>query len=153
MAISPQVMSTPKPLQTRRYGKLPTVVRGARYSLSRKSMIFRSTNRGAASAPSTHASEGSERAHFAGRPSSASSVSSAHGLQVLAEEVGLLLNCLGDGQGERLYRRHFSGVRFILWLRASVRPGMAVVVTAHHPVGTALGLAGEGAAAREVGWL
>ena len=35
MAISLQVMSAPYPLHTRRYGKLPTVVSGARYSLPR----------------------------------------------------------------------------------------------------------------------
>ena len=30
MAISPQVMSTPRPLQMRRNGRFPTVVKGAR---------------------------------------------------------------------------------------------------------------------------
>ena len=32
MAISPQVMTTPRALQTRRNGRFPAVVRGARYS-------------------------------------------------------------------------------------------------------------------------
>jgi len=42
MAISLQVMSAPYPLHTRRYGKLPTVVSGARYSLPRQSTARRS---------------------------------------------------------------------------------------------------------------
>mmetsp|Transcript_34952 Transcript_34952/g.76907 ORF Transcript_34952/g.76907 Transcript_34952/m.76907 type:complete len:240 (-) Transcript_34952:434-1153(-) len=42
MAISPHVMSTPKSLHTRRNGRLPTVVSGARYVLPRKSTFLRS---------------------------------------------------------------------------------------------------------------
>lgn len=38
MAISPHVISTPNSLQMRRNGKFPTVVRGARYVLFRKSI-------------------------------------------------------------------------------------------------------------------
>src|SRR5205814_2076186 len=42
MAISPQVTSAPRALHTRRKGRLPTVVSGARYSLSLKEMGLRS---------------------------------------------------------------------------------------------------------------
>jgi len=40
IAISPQVTSAPKVLQSLRKGRFPTVVKGARYSFSRKSIIF-----------------------------------------------------------------------------------------------------------------
>ena len=41
-AISPHVTSTPSPLHTRRKGRLPTVVSGARYVFPRKSTSLRS---------------------------------------------------------------------------------------------------------------
>ena len=58
-AISPHVMSAPRPLHTRRKGKFPTVVRGAKYSLPLKSTSFFSAARSRASTPPASPSDSS----------------------------------------------------------------------------------------------